>query len=141
EGARRARGAAAVGGAPGGGGGPRRGRLRLIVTCGSVTGRYGLPAESIGAYVSCALADYGEHTAAVSPGCRAQHIDWPAWAGEELGERADLADAMVSAGYSVMPVSEGSRLLLKALATEGLPARVSLHGRVGVPAPRPVAIT
>ncbi len=123
------------------GGRARRGRLRLIVTCGSVTGRYGLPAESIGAYVTCALADYGVQTAAASPGCRAQHIDWPAWAGEDLGERADLAEAMVSAGYSVMPVGEASRLLLKALATDGLPARISIHGRVGVPAPRPVAIT
>jgi enediyne polyketide synthase len=123
------------------GGRTRRGRLRLIVTCGSVTGRYGLPAESIGAYVTCALADYGEQAAAASPGCRAQHIDWPAWAGEALGERADLADAMISAGYSVMPVREASRLLLKALATEGLPARVAIHGRVGVPAPRPVVVT
>ena len=123
------------------GGSARRGRLRLIVTCGSVTGRYGLAAESIGAYVTCAVADYGEQTAAASPSCRAQHIDWPAWAGEALGERADLAEAMVSAGYAPMPVSDASRLLLKTLATDELPARVAIHGRVGVPAPRAIAVT
>jgi enediyne polyketide synthase len=123
------------------GGRARRSRLQLILTCGSITGRYGLPAESLGAYVSCALADYGEQTAAASPGCKSQHIDWPAWAGEAVGERADLPDAMVSAGYAVMPVGEAPRLLLKALATEGLPARIAVHGRVGVPAPRPIAVT
>ena len=123
------------------GGSAGRGQLRLIVTCGSVTGRYGLATESIGAYVTCALADYGEQTAAASPGCRAQHIDWPAWAGEALGERSDLTEAMISAGYAPMPVSDASRLLLKTLATDELPARVAIHGRVGVPAPRPIAVT
>ncbi|MDR2986021.1 MAG: SDR family NAD(P)-dependent oxidoreductase, partial [Nocardiopsaceae bacterium] len=119
----------------------RRGSLGLIVTCGSVTGRYGLPAESAGAYATCALADFAKRSAAASPGCRALHIDWPAWAGEALGERDDLGGAMVSAGYSVMQVGEGSRLMLKALATDELPARVAIHGRVGVPAPRPIAVT
>jgi enediyne polyketide synthase len=123
------------------GGSARRARLRWILTCGSVTGRYGLPGESIGAYVTSALADYGEQIAAGSPGCRSQHIDWPAWAGEAIGERADLTEAMISAGYSVMPVEQAPRILLKALATDGLPARIAVHGRVGVPAPRPIAIT
>jgi enediyne polyketide synthase len=41
----------------------------------------------------------------------------------------------------MMPVDEASRLLLKALATEELPARIAIHGRLGVPAPRPIAVT
>ena len=117
----------------------RRGRLRLIVTGASVTARYGLAAEGIGAFVSGALADCGERTAAASPGCQATHIDWPAWSGEALGERAELAEAMARAGYTALPVGDASRLLLKALATDGLPRRLAIHGRVGVPAPRAVA--
>jgi enediyne polyketide synthase len=85
-----------------------------------------------------ALADWGARSAAPTPGCQAHHADWPAWSGEAVGERADLADAMARAGYAAMPVSEGSRLLLKALATDGLPNRLAIHGRVGVPAPRAI---
>jgi 3-oxoacyl-(acyl-carrier-protein) synthase len=117
----------------------RRGRLRLIVTSGSVTGRYGLAAEGIGAFVAGALASCGERTAAASPGCQTTHIDWPAWSGEALGERPALAEAMARAGYAALPVGEASRLLLKALATDGLPRRLAIHGRVGVPAPRAIA--
>ena len=121
------------------GSGTRQGRLRLIVTCGSVTSRYGLAGEAIGAFVTGALADFGAETAAGTPGCLAHHADWPAWSGEALGERADLTDAMALAGYAAMPVGEGSRLLLKALATDGLPGRLAIHGRVGVPAPRAIS--
>ncbi len=112
---------------------------RLIVTFGSVTGRYGLAGESASALVTGAIADYGARLAAASPGCRALHIDWPAWSGEGLGQRADLAETMERAGFTAMPPEQGSRQLLKLLATEGLNGRVAVHGRVGVPAPRPVA--
>ena len=121
------------------GSGTRRNKLRLIVTCGSVTGRYGLAGEAIGAFVTGALADFGARAAAATPGCHAHHADWPAWSGEAVGERADLTDAMARTGYAAMPVSEGSRLLLKALATDELPNRLAIHGRVGVPAPRAIA--
>jgi enediyne polyketide synthase len=117
----------------------RSARLRLIATFGSVTGRYGLAGDGLGALVSGAIADDGERTAAASPGCQALHVDWPAWSGDALGERADLADAMARTGFTAMPVRDGARLLLKALATEDLPRRLALHGRVGVPAPPPIA--
>jgi enediyne polyketide synthase len=117
----------------------RPGRLRLILTSGSVIGRYGLAGEAVGALVTGALADFGQQLAAVSPGCQALHLDWPAWAGTGLGERADLAEQMAQAGFTPMPVAEGSRQLLKLLAADALPARAAVHGRVGVPAPRPIA--
>jgi len=117
----------------------RSGQLRLIATFGSVTGRYGLAKEGMGALVTGAVADLGEHIAAASPGCQALHVDWPAWCGDGLGQQADRPEAIARAGFTAMPVSEGSRLLLKVLATDGLPRRLAIHGRVGVPAPQPVA--
>jgi enediyne polyketide synthase len=121
------------------GGGVRSGQLRVIATFGSVTGRYGLAEEGIGALVTGAITEDGERAAAASPGCQALHVDWPAWSGDALGERADLADAMARSGFTAMPVSDGSRLLLKALGTDDRPRVLALHGRVGVPAPRPIA--
>jgi len=117
----------------------RQGQPRLIVTSGSVIGRYGMAGEAAGALVTGALADFAQRLAAASPGCRALHVDWPAWSEGGMGERADLAERMTAAGYAPIPVAEGSRQLLKLLATDGLPARVAVHGRVGVPAPRPIA--
>ncbi len=113
--------------------------LRFVVTFGSVTGRYGLAGEGASALVTGAIADYGVQLAAASPGCRALHVDWPAWSGEGLGQRADLAATMERAGFTPIPPEEGSRQLLRLLATDGLSGRFALHGRVGGPAPRPVA--
>ncbi|HEX9514831.1 MAG TPA: SDR family NAD(P)-dependent oxidoreductase [Streptosporangiaceae bacterium] len=120
-------------------GSTRPGRVRLIVTFGSVTGRYGLAKEGMSALVTGAIAELGEQIAAANPGCQALHVDWPTWSGDALGQQADRAEAMARAGFSSMPVSEGSRLMLKVLATDTLPRRLAIHGRVGVPAPQPVA--
>nr|MDA8323601.1 beta-ketoacyl synthase N-terminal-like domain-containing protein [Actinomycetota bacterium] len=76
------------------------GGLRLIATFGSVVGRYGLAGESVLAVASQALAEHGERLAVAGPGCAALHIDWPGWAQDGLGERADLSDALRRAGFA-----------------------------------------
>jgi enediyne polyketide synthase len=118
------------------GGRGRSGRLRLIVTFGSVTGRSGLAKEGMNALVTGAIAELGEQIAGASPGCEALHVDWPTWSGDALGQQAGRPEAMTRLGFTAMPVSEGSRLLLKVLATDGLPRRLAIHGQVGVPAPQ-----
>ena len=115
-------------------------RLRFIVTFGSVIGRYGLAGESATALVTGAIADQGERLAAASSACRAVHVDWPAWSGSGFGERAELTRALELAGFTPMPVGEGSRLLLKLLAQPELPPRPVVHGRAGHRAPRPIAL-
>jgi enediyne polyketide synthase len=113
-------------------------RLRLIVTFGSVIGHYGLAGESLLALSSGSLAGQAQQLSDAIDGCRAVHVDWPGWSGTGLGERADLAARLAQAKIAAIPIEEGSRLLLKALATPGLPARIAVHGRVGVPAPAAV---
>jgi len=115
-------------------------RVRLIVTFGSVIGRYGLAGESATALATGAITDQGERLAAASSGCRAVHVDWPAWSGSGFGERTDLTEAMELAGFAPMPVGEGSRLLLKLLAHPELPPRLAVHGRAGHRTPRPIAL-
>src|SRR5262249_31089168 len=118
-------------------GGGRSGQLRLVATFGSVTGRYGQAKEGMSALVTGAIAELGEHIAAASPGCQALHVDWPAWSGDAPRRQADRPTAMSRAGFAAIPVSEGSRLLLKVLATDGLPRRLAVHGRAGMPAQQP----
>jgi len=113
----------------------KTGRLQLIATFGSVIGRYGMAGESLLAHSSGLLAEQALRLSGVIPGCRAMHVDWPGWSGTGLGERASLAAGLARAGIMPIPVEQGSRLLLKMLATPELPARIAVHGRVGVPAP------
>jgi enediyne polyketide synthase len=79
--------------------------------------------------------------AAGIPGCRALHVDWPAWSGPGLGQRASLADRLARSGAAPIGVKDGSRLLLKTLTTPDLPNRLAVHGRVGVPGPPPIAVS
>lgn len=122
--------AAAIGGAPG---------LRLILTFGSVAGRYGLAGAGLQALAGAALAESAQRAASGIDGCRALHIDWPGWAEQDPGRQEIPAGELSSSQASAIGVEQGSRLLLKALATPGLPARVAIHGRVGVPEPPAVA--
>jgi enediyne polyketide synthase len=117
----------------------RTDRLRLIATFGSVAGRYGLAGESLLALASGSLAEQAERLSDAIPGCRALHIDWPGWAGSGLGERPGLAAGLARARITALPVREGSRLLLKMLATPDLPSRIAVHGRIGEATPPPIA--
>jgi len=114
-------------------------QLRLVVTFGSIVGRYGLAGESLLALASGALAERAARASDTIPGCRTLHVDWPAWSGSGLGQRDSLADGLARAGATAIPVREGARLLLKTLATPGLPARVAIHGRGGEPGQLPAA--
>ena len=116
-------------------------QLRLIITFGSVAGRYGLAGEGLLALASGSLAERAERMADGIPGCRALHVDWPAWSGPGLGQRASLAERLASSGASPIGIKEGSRLLLKTLGTPDLPNRLAVHGRVGVPGPPPIAVS
>jgi len=111
-------------------------QLRLILTFGSVTGRYGLPRQALLANASAALAEQAQAAAAAIPGCRALHLELPGWSGRGVDERPGLAQSMADGGMAAIEVAEASRLLLKLLATPDLPGRLAVHGRIGVPGPR-----
>jgi enediyne polyketide synthase len=96
------------------------GTLKLIITFGSIAGRYGLAENAKAALATSALADQGTRLAAASPGCQALHVDWPAWS-----------------GTAPIPIAEGSRLLLNLLAAANRPARLAVHGRVS---PQPLGV-
>jgi enediyne polyketide synthase len=111
-------------------------RLRLILTFGSVAGRYGLPRQGLLAAGSTALAEQAEAAAAAIAGCRTLHLELPGWSGRGLGEEPGLAQSMAESGMAAIGVGDAARMLLKILATPTRRSRLAVHGRVGVPGPR-----
>jgi enediyne polyketide synthase len=107
------------------------GQLKLIISFGSVAGRYGLAGAGLHALGCGALVSRAAELAAARTGCQALHVDLPAWSTRGLGDRPDLAAQLAGADTPALDVSAASRVLLKILTTPGLPARLALHGRVG----------
>lgn len=118
-------------------------RLRLLLTFGSVSARYGARGACADALAASALAERAARLADGHPGCRVLHIDWPLRA--DRGSPPDPGTVRGRAGPEPRPgpgddrasalVPGGSGLLMTTLATPDLPARLAVHGRVGAPAP------
>lgn len=118
------------------------GQLRLIITLGTVAGRYGLAGASLHALSSGALASCAVQLATASVGCEALHLDLPAWSSGGLGEAPELTANLAAADSTALDVTVASRLLLKVMTTPGLPRNLAVHGRVsGLAAVPPPVIT
>ena len=91
-------------------------KLRLLVTFGPVSARYGAAGQGAASLASTALAEQARRLGPGLPECRVLHVDW-------------------SGDVGPTGVQETSRLLLSLLACADAPPRVAIHGRAGVPAP------
>jgi len=115
------------------------GQLKLIVTFATVADRYGLAGATVHALSRGALNARAAELATAAAGCRHIHLDMPAWSGDGLGERPDLAAELAAADTPALDVAAASRMLLKVMTTPGVPDTLALHGRVGglasIPAP------
>ncbi|MGH3829135.1 MAG: SDR family NAD(P)-dependent oxidoreductase [Pseudonocardiaceae bacterium] len=106
-------------------------RLRLLVTFGSVIGRYGLAGECHYALANGALRAETERLSADLPHTRVLHLDWSVWAGAGMGERLGVLDTLLRLDVTPIPAAEGVATFLRLLATPGLPTTVAVHGRLG----------
>jgi len=98
-------------------------RLRVLVTFGSITARYGAPGGACDGLASGLLAEQARRQAAGLPRCRALHIDWAPWAEPDTRGTDPGAAMRVS-------VPDAARLLISMLTTPDLPHRVAVHGRL-----------
>jgi enediyne polyketide synthase len=106
-------------------------RPRLVITFGSVIGRFGLHGECHYALANGLLRVEAERLAAQ---CRVLHIDWSVWSGTGMGERLGVVDTLNRNGITPIPTAEGTDLLLRLLRTPTATA-VSVHGRLAGTAP------
>ena len=118
------------------------GQLKLIISIGTVAGRYGLAGAGLHTLGCSALASRVAELASARPGCQGLHCDLPAWSARRLGEHPGLAAQLAAAGTPALDVSAAGRLLLRVLTTPDLPQRLAVHGRVdGLASRRPPVIT
>ncbi len=117
-------------------------QLKLIISVGTVTGRYGLAGAGLHTLGCGALASRAAELAAARPGCAALHLDLAAWSVTAVGERPDFAASLAAADTPPLDISAASKLLLKIMTTPGLAPRLALHGRIGgLASRRPPMIT
>jgi enediyne polyketide synthase len=118
------------------------GQLKLIISVGSLAGRYGLAGAGLHALGRGTLASRAAEIAAATSGCRALHIDVPPWSDGDVGEQRELAGRLAAAETPSMRLLDASRLLLKIMTTDGLPQSLAVHGRVdGLASIRPPIVT
>ena len=118
------------------------GQLKLIISVGSLAGRYGLAGAGLHALGCGTLASRAAEIAAASSGCRALHIDLPPWSDGGLGELPELAGGLAAADIPSMKVFDASRLLLMIMTTDSLPQSLAVHGRIdGLASVRPSVVT
>ncbi|GGL40595.1 type I polyketide synthase [Planomonospora parontospora] len=113
--------------------------LRLLITYGSVIGRFGLPGEAHYALANGRMRELARVLARDLPGCRVWNMDWTAWSGAGMGERLDVLDGLMRAGVVPLPVETGIALLRKLLAARPAEPSVVVAGRLPqLESPQPV---
>jgi enediyne polyketide synthase len=106
------------------------GRLRILVTYGSVIGRFGLAGEAHYALANGRLREAARAAAARLPGCWVCNVDWTAWAGAGMGERLGVLDHLIRAGVSPLPVATATELLARLIAERPAVPSVVVTGRL-----------
>ncbi|MER6910161.1 type I polyketide synthase [Streptomyces sp. NPDC000594] len=105
------------------------GRLRLLVTLGSIIGRAGLRGEAHYALANDRLAQLTEETGRAHPGCRALCLEWSVWSGVGMGERLSVVESLTRDGVTPLTPDQGVTLLRRLLADPTTPAVTVISGR------------
>ncbi|WP_440102544.1 type I polyketide synthase [Streptosporangium sp. H16] len=105
-------------------------RLRLLVTYGSVIGRFGLPGEAHYALANGRMRELARVLARDLPHCWVCNVDWTAWSGAGMGERLDVLDGLIRAGVVPLPVEAGLGLLRNLLSARPAAPSVLATGRL-----------
>jgi malonyl CoA-acyl carrier protein transacylase/3-hydroxymyristoyl/3-hydroxydecanoyl-(acyl carrier protein) dehydratase len=107
------------------------GRLKLLLTFGSVIARSGLRGEAHYALANEWLACDAEDCARRHPACRTLCLEYSVWAGGGMGQRLGAVEALRRQG--VMPMAEADALeaTVEQLERNGGPVRRVVCGRLG----------
>jgi enediyne polyketide synthase len=109
------------------------GRLRLLVSFGSIIACMGLPGEADYALANEWLTRMTERFQAEHPGCRCLAVEWSIWSDVGMGARLGGVGALARAGITPIPPDAGVAIL-RGLLARRLPAvAVVVTGRFGEP--------
>lgn len=115
------------------------GRLRLLVTFGSIIARIGLAGEADYAVANEWLARGTENIARDLPGCRCLALEWSVWSGTGMGERLGTLESLRAQGISAIPAETGLAMLRELICRPRMMAGVD--GANGVADPVSVIVT
>jgi enediyne polyketide synthase len=109
------------------------GRLRLVVSFGSIIARTGLKGEADYATANEWLRLATERLGREHPGCRCLTLDWSVWSGVGMGERLGTLENLIREGITPIPPDIGLAML-RGLLVRPLPASsLVVAGRFGEP--------
>ncbi|HEX7185862.1 MAG TPA: SDR family NAD(P)-dependent oxidoreductase [Thermoanaerobaculia bacterium] len=109
------------------------GRLRLLVTFGSIIARTGLRGEGDYAIANEWLALLTERFAQEHPDCRCLTLEWSVWAGVGMGERLGVLESLIRQGIAPIPPDAGIAVLRELLSRPLPSSSVVVTGRFGDP--------
>ncbi|WP_169979379.1 type I polyketide synthase [Microbispora sp. H10836] len=105
------------------------GRLRLLVTFGSIIGRAGLHGEAHYATANEWLADLTREVADKHPGCRAICMEWSVWSDVGMGERLSVVEGLTRKGIVPITPEQGVEIMRRLVADPASPVVVVISGR------------
>jgi enediyne polyketide synthase len=111
------------------------GKLRLLVTFGSVIGRVGFRGESDYALANASLSALTEEFGRSHPQCRCLAFESSAWSGVGMAERLGKVESLRSAGVSAIAPDQGISWFRKLVRGRSDATRVVLTGRLGASSP------
>ncbi|HEX9944286.1 MAG TPA: SDR family NAD(P)-dependent oxidoreductase, partial [Thermoanaerobaculia bacterium] len=109
------------------------GRLRLLVTFGSIIARAGLQGEADYAFANEWLARATERFAREHPGCRCRALEWSVWAGVGMGAKLGTLESLTAQGIAPIPPATGIALLRDLVSRSLSSTSVVVTGRFGEP--------
>jgi enediyne polyketide synthase len=104
--------------------------LRLLLTFGSVIGRFGLAGEAHYALANGRMRELVRTLARDLPGCRVANLDWTVWSGVGMGERLKVLDDLARAGVAPVPPDRGTELLVQAAEARPPSHSMVISGRL-----------
>jgi enediyne polyketide synthase len=109
------------------------GKLRLLVSFGSIIGRAGLEGEADYATANDWLALATERYGREHPECRCLTLEWSVWSGVGMGERLGTLESLIRRGITPIPPDVGVARLRELLSRPLPCSSVVVAGRFGEP--------
>ncbi|MEU9829810.1 type I polyketide synthase [Micromonospora chersina] len=105
------------------------GRLRLLITFGSIIGRAGLRGEAHYATANEWLARSTTELAERYPNCRALCLEWSVWSGVGMGEKLSVVESLSREGITPITPELGVQIMRRLVADPDVPTTVVVSGR------------
>ncbi|GGK91218.1 polyketide synthase [Sphaerisporangium melleum] len=106
-----------------------QGRLRLLVTFGSIIGRAGLHGEAHYSTANDWLAGLTCGVGEANEDCRAICMEWSVWSDVGMGERLSVVEGLSRKGIAPITPEQGVQIMRRLVADPDAPSVVVISGR------------